>query len=49
MWIVPAAVVILSLLEYTIFVLYNKHGHPWKLILAAALEVGTKLQNSRVK
>ena len=49
MWIVPVAVVILSLLEYTIFVLYNKHGHPWKLILAAALEVGTKLQNSRVR
>ena len=40
MWIVPAAVVLLSLLEYAIFVLYNKNGHPWKIILAAALEVG---------
>ena len=40
MWIVPAAVVLLSLLEYAIFILYNKNGHPWKIILAAALEVG---------
>ena len=40
MWLMPVLVVMLALVEYGLFLLFNKYGHPWKEVLNAALEVG---------
>ena len=42
MWLMPVLVVMLALVEYGLFLLFNKYGHPWKEILTAALEVDNK-------
>lgn len=38
MWLMPLLVILSALFEYTIFIVYNKLGHPWKDILKASLE-----------
>ena len=39
MWLMPLLVILSGLFEYTMFIVYNKLGHPWKDILEASLEV----------
>ena len=39
MWLMPLLVVLFAVVEYVMFRLYNKLGHPWKVILDDSLEV----------
>ena len=39
MWLMPLLVFLFAVVEYIMFRLYNKLGHPWKVILDDFLEV----------
>ena len=39
MWLMPLLVFLFAVAEYVMFRLYNKLGHPWKVILDDSFEV----------
>ena len=40
MWAIPASILMFSAAELLFFWLYQKFGHPWKVIFNAAQKVG---------
>ena len=48
MWLMPLLVVLFAVVEYVMFRLYNKLGHPWKVILEDSLEVRLLYDNGEI-